>query len=108
LPRLTELTAGNCRDIIEQDWIEVLPQFQRLRRLELEDSPYGDDLAAAIAGSLTNLTGLRLANTKITDAGLAHLATLRRLQSVRVWGTRVTADGLNAFQQARPQCTIER
>ena len=108
LPRLTELTAGGCRGITEQDWIEALPQFHRLKRLELEDSPYGDDLAAVIAGSLTNLTELRLANTKLTDAGLTHLATLRRLQAVRLRGTRITSDGLAAFQQARPQCKIER
>jgi hypothetical protein len=108
LRRLTELLAGNCRRITELDWIEVLPEFSRLKRLELENSSCGDDTAAVIAGGLTNLTELRLANTKLTDAGLAHLATLPRLQAVRLMGTRVTSDGLGAFEQAHPQCKIER
>ena len=108
LRRLTELTAGNCRRITEQDWIEMLPEFHRLKRLELEDSPYGDEVAVVIAGALTNLTELRLANTKLTDAGLAHLATLPRLQTVRLTGTRITSDGLAAFEKARPRCQIER
>lgn len=108
LPRLTELTAGGCRHISEQDWIDVLPLFHRLKRLELENSPYGDNLAAAIAGSLTNLTELRLNNTQLTDAGLARLATLPRLANVRLFGTRVTAEGLGAFAEANPKCKIER
>src|SRR6185503_1250895 len=108
LRRLTELIAGNCRRINEQDWIEVLPVFHRLKRLELENSPYGDEVATVIASALTNLTELRLAGTKLTDTGLAHLATLPRLLAVRLAGTRISPDGLAAFEEARPQCKIER
>ena len=108
LRRLTELLAGDCRRISEEDWIEVLPQFHRLKRLELEHSPIGDDAAAVIASALTNLTELLLGHTKLTDAGLARLGTLRRLEALRVSYTRVTSDGLDAFQQGHPQCKIER
>ncbi|MEY2407604.1 MAG: eukaryotic-like serine/threonine-protein kinase [Verrucomicrobiota bacterium] len=108
LRRLTELLAGDCRLITEQDWIEVLPGLHRLTRLELEASPYGDETAAVIGGSLTNLTELNLTNTKLTDAGLARLAALPWLRALRVAGTRTTSDGLAAFKKAHPQCKIEK
>lgn len=108
LRRLTELLAGNCRNINEQDFVEVLPQFYHLKRLEVEDAPYEDDFAAAIANALTNLTELRLAGTKLTDAGLVKLGTLPQLKALRVIRTQVTSEGLAVFEKAHPQCQIER
>jgi len=108
LRRLTELLAGNCPEITEQDFIEVLPQFHRLKRLEVELAPYGDEFASSISSTLTNLTELRLAQTKLTDSGLARLATLPELKNLRVTGTQVTPEGLAAFARARLECKIEQ
>jgi len=108
LRRLTELRAGGCRNLTEQDLIDVLPHFHRLKRLELEHSTCGDEAVAAIAATLTNLTELRLDYTMLTDAGLANLAKLPELKTLWLAGTRITAQGLNAFEQTRPGCKIER
>ena len=107
LRSLRELLAGNCRQITERDFIEVLPQFHRLKRLEVQETSYGDEFAAGVSATLTNLTELRLAGTKLTDAGLARLAALPQLQAVRVSRTSVTPEGLGAFPRARPECKIE-
>lgn len=40
---------------------------------------------------LTNLTTLRLHNTKVTDAGLKELAALTNLTELDLEGSRVTA-----------------
>ncbi len=83
---LTEFSAGGCPKISEQDLVELLPQFHRLRKLDLTYADFGDEASSAVV-ALTNLTELRLGGTKMTEVGLAKLA---------------------AFQQARPQCKIQR
>ena len=104
---LTELSAGGCPNLTEHDFIEILPGLGRLQRLDLSYAAFGDEAAGAVA-TLTNLTTVLLRGTKLTDAGLAKLANLSRLESLVLDGTRVTAEGIAAFEQARPQCKIER
>jgi internalin A len=43
---------------------------------------------------LTNLTGLRLEDTKVSDRGLKHLERLTNLESINLDGTEVTDAGL--------------
>jgi hypothetical protein len=53
------------------------------------------------------LIDLSLGNTKVGDAGLAHLKGLTGLKSLDLQGTPVTAKGLEAFRAAVPGCQIE-
>ena len=46
--------------------------------------------------------------TRISDAGLAKLATMPRLRTLNVASTRVTPQGSAAFEQARPDCVLKR
>ncbi|MBL9137056.1 MAG: protein kinase [Verrucomicrobiales bacterium] len=104
---IVALNLGNCSRLTEEDYVELLPQFQGLRELEVPYAAFGDTALRAIA-SLTQLTKLRLTGTKVTDAGLAALAPLSRLELVNLAHTAVTSEGLAAFEKAHPQCRIER
>jgi len=52
------------------------------------------DAGMAHVASLTNLTRLHLQRTAIGDAGLAHLAKLTQLEYLNVYGTKVSDAGL--------------
>ena len=56
----------------------------------------------AMLGDLTKLKELTLNDSSITDAGLAKLAHLPRLESLRIARTQVTAEGVRAFLAAPP------
>ncbi len=51
---------------------------------------------------------LMLNETSITDAGLAHLSGLTNLRGLDLRGTRVTEEGVAQLQRALPNCRIER
>ena len=49
-----------------------------------------------------------LDSTPVTDAGLAHLAGLTALESLRLSNTQVTDAGVAELQKALPNCEISR
>jgi hypothetical protein len=53
------------------------------------------------------LTQLQFGDTKISDAGLEHLAALAGLKSIKVSRSNVTAEGLARLQTAIPGCKID-
>ena len=57
---------------------------------------------------MTSLEKLELGNTKVTDAGLDELKGLPNLQSVSLRTTQVTDVGISNFQEAMPNCVINR
>ena len=52
--------------------------------------------------------GLLLDNTKITDAGLAHLAGLPKLQFLGLGGTKVTDEGFKNLRKSLPKLEVAR
>ncbi|HEX7377721.1 MAG TPA: hypothetical protein VF278_11445, partial [Pirellulales bacterium] len=66
-----------------------------------------DRWATAFGEQASRVRNLQLANSDLTDAGLAHLAALPRLAALDVRRTRVTGDGVHAFQRRRPDCAIK-
>ncbi len=52
--------------------------------------------------------GLDLTYTKLTDAGLAHLKGLTKLEELWLKFTKVTEADVKSFPQALPSCSIER
>jgi hypothetical protein len=56
--------------------------------------------------SLEKLETLILWDTGIGDAGLEHLKSLKHLKEVIVWNTRVTRQGAEALQAALPACDV--
>ena len=57
--------------------------------------------------NIPNVVRLNLAETKVTDAGLAHLEGLKNLKSLYLWQTQVTPDGAEKLRQALPDCNID-
>jgi serine/threonine protein kinase len=106
-PGLLELSVGYCQNLSEEDFVEVLPEMPRLRKLELVNTPIGNQTAGAIA-TLTNLVDLHLSATRIDDRGLARLASLSQLENIALPRTRVTAEGIAAFKRALPRCKVAR
>jgi internalin A len=69
------------------------------------------DLAAGLKelGGLKNLQKLDLQNnSQVTDAGLKELTGLTTLQTLWLYRTKVTAEGVAAFQKDLPACKISR
>jgi hypothetical protein len=106
-PGLLELSVGYCQNLSEEDFVEVLPEMPRLRKLELVNTPIGNQTAGAIA-TLTNLVDLHLSATRIDDRGLARLTSLSQLENIALPRTRVTAEGIAAFKRALPRCKVAR
>ena len=57
---------------------------------------------------LTQLQSLSLWGTKITDAGLVHLQGLTELQTLELEATQVTDAGVTEIQRTLPNCRIYR
>lgn len=87
-----------------------LEHFKGLRQLQLL-SIWGNQITDTGLGCLKTLSQLRtlsLYRTQITDAGLEHLKALPQLNTLVLGETAVTDEGMKKFQQARPNCKIER
>jgi Leucine-rich repeat (LRR) protein len=54
-----------------------------------------------------SLTRLDLKGTKITNAGLQHIARIKSLRTISLANTRVTDTGVTEFQRALPNCKVE-
>jgi hypothetical protein len=106
-PNIVQLSLGNCRNLEEQDFVELLPKFSRLTKLDLVGSPIQTE-TARVLGTLSNLVELNLFGTRMGDGELAMLSELHRLKTIYVGATRVTDDGIAAFERDHPQCRIER
>ena len=64
------------------------------------------DLALTKLGPLPELQSLDLSGIPISDGGLNHLKTARKLAVLDVGGTNVTALGVATLQAALPNCKI--
>ncbi len=77
------------------------PSLSRLSKLDLARNPIGDDGLARLASSPC-LTG-ELAQTKVTDAGMPHLARaerLRAIESLSLVDNRIGASGLSSLMSS--------
>jgi hypothetical protein len=72
-----------------------LAALPRLRRLDLWVWPEVSEQCLAAVGELSNLEGLVCEYA--TDAGVAHLASQRRLKSVHMDNSKLTDDSLRVF-----------
>lgn len=70
------------------------PRVGRGQKLDLYDSPVTDATLASLADGLPELRFLSLADTQVTDAGLAQVARLTHLQELHLDNTPVTDTGV--------------
>ena len=61
------------------------------------------DAGLAHLASLSKLRELWIGQTAVTDAGLEHLSGLKNLETLDVSGTKVTLEGFQRLKQALPR-----
>jgi CheY-like chemotaxis protein len=79
--------------VADRDLGYLVQGLDKLRFLSLADTRVTDEGLAHVA-HLTDLCELHLDNTAVTDAGLRHLASLRALRILDLKGTKVSDTGL--------------
>lgn len=92
LDQLEELVASGIRN---DQAIKEFANLNNLRRLQLDNSDFGDESAKAFT-ALSQLKILHVYGTKVTDEGLAELAKLKQLEELKI-GYRITDIGVNAL-----------
>ena len=70
------------------------PRVQRGQKLDLFDSPVTDRELASLVEGLGTLRFLSLADTRVTDAGMPHVAHLTDLEELHLDNTAVTDAGI--------------
>ncbi len=76
-----------------------------LKKLHLERTKIGDAGLKHLK-TLKDLEYLNLYNTEVTDAGIEHLKALKNLKKLYVWKSGVTEDGISKLNQLLPDAQI--
>ena len=79
--------------------------IESLVRLHLGNTKISDAGLAHLKG-LKNLTYLNLYGTEVSDAGLKHLRGLKKLEKLFVWQTQVTPAGVDRLRKALPNVDV--
>ena len=102
LPFLTELVLNKTS--ISDDGISCLSNLERLTILHLGSTAITD--SGLIHLSSQPLQTLDLCQTAVSNEGLNTLMLMTTLSNIWLIDTRVSADGVSAFRQYRPNCTV--
>jgi hypothetical protein len=102
LPGLGRLEFLNIRNgsRMTGDGLKSIGRLTSLKSLVVSRYGWVDDDLAALSG-LTKLDSLSLyflPDSSVNDAGVKHLAPLKKLQSLQLYGSSITTKGLEAFQ----------
>ena len=91
--------------------MEILSRLPMLGSLDVRGCNITDAGLESLSNSpqLTKLIAFQTKNGggKITDEGIKHLANIKTLKYVNISGNLVTEIGVNALQQALPDCKVE-
>jgi hypothetical protein len=86
-PSLKEVGIQNSE--LTHTALDVLLSLPHLQKLDLESTPFNDQMAKLISRS-TVLTSLDIGATKISRQGLQHLVTMKQLRSLDLWATALS------------------
>jgi Leucine-rich repeat (LRR) protein len=86
--------------------LEPLTRLPKLRRVNLWQSARIDDKAARYLMQMKNLETLDLSDTGVTDALLDQLQGMKQLHSLFLAGAKVSAERVERFRKARPDCRV--
>ncbi len=105
-PKLERLSLGGFP--ITDEALKAASRFPKLVGLFLSKSDVSHRHCVAIAESFPNLRNLNLMNNgQLDDAAIAPLSRLKRLTSLQLQQTKVTAAGVATLKRAMPNCNIE-
>ena len=97
---------GNLKSALESLQADATFDSEgNLLRLGLDRLPVTNDALAVIAKQ-TRLRALYLFDTKISDAGLKQLTSLKELKILMLTGSPVTSSGIDQLQMSLPNCVI--
>lgn len=82
-----------------------LATLTRLERLWLDHTGVGDGIVPVLK-LMTELEYLNLVGTKVSNAAIPVLGDLPQLKKLYVWNSAMTADGVAALRQAKPQLEV--
>jgi hypothetical protein len=82
--------------------LAALKKLTFLESLDISDNPQVTDAGMATVKSLERLQVLNLSKTALTDKGLMELRPLDGLRSLHVVGTKVTAGAAEKFADEMP------
>lgn len=100
LRKLPKLTDWPWLHDVDRQTLRMVSALNHIERLNIEgvaDDVTADDLK--LLGNLTNLRDLNLSLVPLDDAGLRRLAGARQLESLSLMWTKVSGEGLAAFQK---------
>lgn len=101
-----QIYALNLRDAgLVDEQLEVVGKFENLAHLRLEMNPITDAGVAQLQG-LRKLEYLNLYGTKLSDKGIARLSKLEKLHHLFVWQTAITAAGIAELKRARADLDV--
>ena len=98
LPNLHVLLLDAETNAISDRGIEHLSKLTNLEHLRLRGAAVGDAGLGQIGDSLSNVRILNLPHAKFSDAGLAKLAQLPKLEQLRFSSPHVTDNGIAALK----------
>jgi hypothetical protein len=88
--------------------LAALKKLTLLESLDISDNPQVTDAGMATVKSLERLQVLNLSKTALTDRGLMELKPLDGLRSLQAVGTKVTAGAAEKFADEMPNLRIVR
>lgn len=108
LDSLTKLTLNNNKELTDAA-LEKLKQLglTKLTKLYLVDTKL-TDAGLAHLKEMKDLQVLSLVGTPITDAGLEHLKEVKGLKELYLFGTQVTDEGVKKLKEALPELKIDK
>jgi uncharacterized membrane protein len=83
----------------------ALATLTRLERLWLDHTGVGDGIVPVLK-LMPQLEYLNLVGTKVSNAAIPVLGDLPQLKKLYVWNSAMTAEGVAALRQARPQLEV--
>jgi internalin A len=116
--RVLTLTGANLNDrridrpgnrLAERSELADISKLRSLKNLELLDLSRTPVLPGALAAvqDLPKLHELRLGlASKVDDTAIETLIGMTQLQSVHLGGSNVSAEGIERFRKARPDCQV--
>ena len=95
--------GGICLTDASCDHLSTIPSLQHV---SLNESQVTDRGVERLVANLPRLKSLGVSHTKVTDLSLEKLAKVKSLESLRIYQTGVTPDGVRRFIQARPDVYV--
>ncbi len=91
---------------MDDDGLEPLTALTKLKSLDIHGCRGLSSDCAEHLMKMKNLEVLNIAESNFDDDGLAKLAELEHLKSISIGQTGVTSEGVNAFKEKHPNCTV--